>query len=446
MAEHPERETLERFMVGELAAPASRSVVEHLIAGCEHCRAVTAKIWRAAIELGPPAADRQPAYDSIFDRAFAKVREAAGRLATERGKAEAVCARLLRHPVERQILLVQNSASYVSWGVCERLLGLAWEVRFDDPGRVRDLARVGILVASRLAAERYGEAAVEDLRGRAWTMLANALVILADFGSAEEALGEAATHLAAGSGSLVERGWLSSVEADLRTSQGRYEEAERLLNRAIAHYRRAGDLHAVGRALIDKGLVRSSLGDPEGEIVLIREGLELVDAAAEPKIMMVAWHNLIHALHELGRDREAVALLGRARPLYVRSGDRAIFIHFQWLEGNIAAALGRLEQAEGCLREVRRAWAELEMAQDAALASLDLANVLAQQGRHAEVRALAAEMIAIFRSRQIATETLAAMVLFERAAESEQVTAALLKQVADAISQERTHPGSRSGG
>ena len=86
------------------------------------------------------------------------------------------------------------------------------------------------------------------------------------------------------------------------------------------------------------------------------------------------------------------------------------------------------------------------MAQDAALASLDLANVLAQQGRHAEVRALAAEMIAIFRSRQIAAETLAAMVLFERAAESEQVTAALLKQVADAISQERTHPRSRSGG
>ena len=232
----------------------------------------------------------------------------------------------------------------------------------------------------------------------------------------------------------------------MRIYQGRYDEAERLIDQALSLYRRAGDLNAVGRALIDKGVVRGSLGDPEGEIALIREGLELVDAAAEPKVVALAWHNLIFALHDLDRNREALALLGRARPLYVRLSDRALLIRFQWLEGNIAAALGRLEQAEGCLREVRNGWAELEQAKDAALAALDLANVLARQGRHGEVRELAAEMIAIFRSRQIAAETLAAMVLFQRAAESEQLTAALVKQVANAVKQERALLGPRAAG
>ena len=439
-------------MAGQLATKASRSVIEHLIGGCEECRAVTAKVWRGATEpdettdAESPATARELPFGPMFERVFGKVRDAAGLLATERRNAEAVCARLLRHPVERQVLLVRNSGSYVSWGVCEELIRLAREARFDDPRRVRDLARVAILVSSRLAPERYGEAAVEDLQGRAWTALAGSQVAVADFASAEEALGEAATHFAAGSGDLADRGWLSSVKAVLRTVQGRYEEAERLLDRALSHYRQAGDLSAVGRALIDKGMVRSYLGDPEGEVGLIREGLELIDAAAEPKIVVIAWHNLIHALHELERNREALTLLGRARPLYLRLRDRALLIHFQWLEGNIAAALGRLEQAEGCLREVRNGWAELERAQDAALAALDLANVLAQQGRHAEVRALASEMIAIFRSRQIAAETLAAMVLFQRAAESEQITAALVKQVAAAVGHERALLGPRAGG
>ena len=439
-------------MAGELAVPASRSVLEHLIAGCERCRAIAAKLWRGAsqadetLDAASASTLQEPSYGPIFERVFDTVRDAAGRLATERHNAEAVCARLLRHPLERQVLLVQNSDSYVSWGVCERFLHLAREARIDDPRRVRDLAQVAILISARLAPERYGEAAVEDLRGRAWTTLAGSQVVLTDFGSAEESLREATAHLDAGSGSLTDRGLLAKIEAALRVYQGRYEEAERWIDQAISLYRRAGDLNAVGRALIDKGMVRSSLGNPEGEIALIREGLELVDATAEPKVVALAWHNLIFALHDLDRNREALALLGRVRPLYLRHSDRALLIRFQWLEGNIAAALGRLEQAEGCLREVRSGWAELERAKDAALAALDLANVLAQQGRHAEVRALAAEMIAIFRSRQIAAETLAAMVLFQRAAESEQLTAAVVKQVADAVNQERALLGPRAAG
>ena len=198
-------------MAGELGVPLSRSVLEHLIAGCERCRAIAAKLWRGASLASETrdAADvstQEPSYGPVLERVFDRVRAAADRLATERRNADAVCARLLRHPLERQVLLVQNSGSYLNWGVCERLLQLAREGRFDDPRRVRDLAKVAILISGRLAPERYGEAAVEDLRGRAWTTLAGSQVVLTDFGSAEESLREATAHLDAGSGSLTDRG------------------------------------------------------------------------------------------------------------------------------------------------------------------------------------------------------------------------------------------------
>lgn len=185
--------------------------------------------------------------------------------------------------------------------------------------------------------------------------------------------------------------------------------------------------------MITKGAIRGLRGDREGQIALVREGLGMVDAAVEPKVVVSAWHGVIRALHELGRNREAMDLLVRARPLYVRFDDRAIVLHFQWLQGNIASTLGHFEQAEGCLREARRACAELEMVQEVALTTLDLAELLSRQGRYAEVQSLAAELIAVARSREIHTETLAAMLVFQRAAESEKVTKALVKQVAEAL-------------
>jgi tetratricopeptide (TPR) repeat protein len=448
LEDHPGSDLLERFVLGDVSGAEAGSVVRHLASGCADCLPLTAEAWRAATEpwqdTGSEGSEFYASYGPIFQRVFARVREASGRLAKERGGSGGAFQRLIRHPVERQLLLVGNSPAFINWGLCERLLAEGTQLLFADPQRMRDLYRVAVDVALRLDPLRYDATAIEDLRGRAWTTLANAHRVLSDFRASELALREGAAHLAAGSGNPRDRAWFLNVEALLRAAQDRYEESERLLGQAIGKYRQTGDRHAVGRALITRGAIRGLRGDPEGQIVLVREGLELIDVSAEPRAVVTAWHGLIRALHDLGRNSEALTLLARARPLYLRSGDRTLLIHFQWLEGNLCAAVDRAEQAEGCLREARRAWAELEMVQEVALTSLDLAELLSRQGRHAEVRSLAAELIAVARSREIHTEALAAMLVFQRAAESEQVTKALVKQVADALDRGPVRSQSRS--
>jgi tetratricopeptide (TPR) repeat protein len=213
----------------------------------------------------------------------------------------------------------------------------------------------------------------------------------------------------------------------------RYGESEDLLNETITIYRAAGQNHALGRALIRKGMVHGYVGDRDAEVGLVREGLELIDVESEPQLVIAAWQNLILALHRRGENREALTLLTRTRPLYLAEAQRTTRIRFQWLEGNVAHALGRHEQAEGCLNEVRRRFIEEGIATDAALATLDLAGVLVAQGRYAEVQELAAETLVVFRAHGMATSAIASFVLLQRAAEKEAITAALLGQIGESL-------------
>lgn len=441
MAEHhPDRTALHQLLLGDLSVPEAGLVQRHLATNCSTCRAILVELSGAEPMDSPGtrpgswhSAEDQFAYDRAFDRAFRRASEASSRIEAERVEAAELVPQLLRHPLARQLWIVRNSRQYARWAVCERLLEGAWGLRFDDPNRALEVAEVATAVAERIEPSHYGAPLVADLRARAWATLANARRVVSDHAGAEGAFQAAEVWLGSGTGSPLERASVLDLRASLSSALQRYQDADDQVARAIAVYRQTDQKHVLGRALIKRGQIRTFLEDRDAEISLVREGLELIDVEAEPQLVAAGWLNLLYALHRRGDDREALALLARARPIHLRAAHRTTRIRFQWLEGNIAAALGRQEQAEGCLRQVRRSFVEEGIAVDAALAALDLAGLFAEQGRYAEVKALAAETLEIFRSRQIATPAITAMLLFQRAAERERVTAALLERVAEAV-------------
>ncbi|MFL6193587.1 MAG: hypothetical protein ACJ75H_05410, partial [Thermoanaerobaculia bacterium] len=73
---------------------------------------------------------------------------------------------------------------------------------------------------------------------------------------------------------------------------------------------------------------------------------------------------------------------------------------------------------------------------DAAMASLDLTLLYLKEGRTADVRLLAEEMVALFEARDVHRETLAALVLFQEAARREEVTAAMVRELAGFLESE----------
>ena len=131
------------------------------------------------------------------------------------------------------------------------------------------------------------------------------------------------------------------------------------------------------------------------------------------------------------RYREAEALLPKVKGLALRLGNGLDSLRCRWLQGLISAGLGRLEEAAAGLESVAGEFAALGIAFDAALACLDLAKLCLRQGRAAEVKRLAGQMVEIFKAQNVHREALAAVILFQQAAEQEKATAELVSKLAD---------------
>jgi tetratricopeptide (TPR) repeat protein len=433
------------------ATPATPAIT---IAGPLDASAPEAAERSEAAPAAGPGGPSETAYETVLDRVFSRIATEEAGIEVARRRADVLFEELMQHPPARQQLLVHNSARFRDRMLCERLLAASHEEGFREPARSEQLARIAVAVAERVA-DACPEGAVEasspapsdalaGLRARAWAQLGNALRIGSDLEGAAAAFRSSdalvAAHPRLG---LLDKARVFDLKASLCKDRRHFAEAARLLERVITIYQRLGQSNLTGRALTQKAMLQFRAGDREGCMVLLRRALELIDPHEDPRYFLSARHNLIMALVEDGKPREAFALLFHTRPLYLKMGDRMNLLRLRWLEGQVARGLHRLEQAETAFREVRGAFVELGLEYDVALVSLDLATVFAQQGRATEMRRLAEEMLAFFESHQILPEAMAAFLVFCNAARMEQAGLALVQEVAAFLKQARHAPDLR---
>jgi tetratricopeptide (TPR) repeat protein len=443
---HPDPGTLEQFVLGELPSPEMREISRHLLTGCPRCREVTASLWepddlRAEAQDDRVARDGLEVYDAVLDRVFARVLATQSTLAEQRAAGHRLCAELMQCPAERRHLLLANCRRFRNRMLCERLIEASYETCFEDPRHAVELARLALSALERLeAADCGGEEGLAGLRARAWAHLGNAYRTQFDFDNSETAFDVAESLLNAGGVTQIEQARVLSFLASWRRAQQRFGEALQILDRVVAIYKRQGQWHLLGRTLLQKATVCGEAGDGEEEMRLLRRALDLLDPQADPRVFLAARHNLINALYESGRMREAFALLYHTRPLYLQAGDRMNLLKLRWLEGLVAFGLKRIEQAEAAFREVRESFVELGLANDAALASLDLAAVYIVQGRADEVSRVAEETLAIFQSHNVHREALAALLVFCGTARLNQAGLGLVREVSDFLKRVRNNP------
>ena len=431
MVSHLSSHLLDELFQRRLDRRQIRKIVRHLLTGCALC------------SPDGGARPRPQDYSSAFAAALKATTDASRALAAERAEAPERLREIAVQPFYRQWIMVTDSPRFRTWAFCELLLDACEEWGFRDPPRALQAARLGVEVADRLDRERYGGDRVDDLRARAWATLGNAERILTDFRAAEKSFSKAERLIRSGTGDPLEKARLLLLEASLRGHQQRFAEAFRMLRQVVRIARRCGDEHLCGRALITQGFLASMAQEPELAIRLLQEGLPLIDAAAEPRLVLAARHNLIVGLTDSGRPQEALALLEESRPLYEQHGDPFSVIRMSWLEGRIALCLGNLCGAEALLVKSRCRLVEQGQGYDAALLSLDLAQVYARQSRGSEMRCLAEEMLLIFQSREIRREAVSALLVFQKAAAIEGVTLGLLQELRDYLQESRSTPGLR---
>jgi len=115
-------------------------------------------------------------------------------------------------------------------------------------------------------------------------------------------------------------------------------------------------------------------------------------------------------LDENHPDR-ALSLFLLGRDLFQAQSEPLIFLKLWWTEASLLMAHGHLEAARTLLEQVRNDYSERKLHYFCALVSLDLALVLTQMGRFAEVRALISQTLPVFQSVRVQRELLASIIM-----------------------------------
>lgn len=447
---HPNGIVLEEFLLS--LSNERLGVLEHLVR-CPECQKKVSAFRRrhrgpvarrVAEALGWPC---DPAQYSGPLRKSEKVAE--GHLALlkeERAAAPGLFVELVRHPEEQRELLLKNSPRFHTWGVFELLVERSLEMTPRDPAHGEELGLLAVRLSEFLDASRYGTGIIEDLRARAWAHVGNARRVKSDLKGAEEAFAAAYRHLRAGTKDTLERAILLDLEASLRRDQRRFDTSFRLLRRAVKIFRQNDQHHRAGRSFVNMSTIHHYAGNPEQGIPMLYEALALIDPEQEPRLLLCAKHNLADYLSSAGSFLEAQKIYRDTRPLYRSFSDAWTQNRRKWVKGKIVRGLGQGDQAESLFLAARDGFIAEGIPYDTALVSLELATLYAEQGRSADLKKLAGEMVPIFSSLNIHREALAALAYLKQAAEAERASLEVVRNVADYLRRAQHDPGLRFEG
>jgi tetratricopeptide (TPR) repeat protein len=447
---HPDEKTLEKFGRGKMARRENLKVVWHLF-NCGTCRKELERVAPEGTKLleklftglEPVDIADSPAYDRAFTFGQSTLEVRGEARDRDRARAPKLFTELMRHPISRQRALIERTWRFKNYVFGEFLLDQSQQQVGDDPSRAEDLAQLALAVAEQLTSSHYGPALVNDLKARAWAYIGNARRVQSDLRSADEAFEQVETFLAQGTDDVLLKARLSAIKGSLRRDQRRFKEAAKLFDSALATYREAGENHWVGRTLLSSATLAQEMGNPQLGIERLKEAAKLIDTERDPRLLHCLKYNLAACLREAGKLDEAKKLLPEVKRLAAEKGSIMDQLRSRWLEGQTLQAAGRLDDAEKVFNQVRDDFIERNIAYDAALASLDLATVYAQQGRTGEMKELAEEMLPIFRSRDVHREATAALLLFQKAAKAESASLKMVREIAKFLREARTNPDLR---
>ncbi len=444
---HLDPRLFDKLLRGRASAEEVRELAWHLVEACPECARVADHEWAVSDDV-EPASELEVAFPEApvsgepisFDRIRRRVHSSIAQIHRQKKEAPSLLAELARHPLERQRLLLHNNPRFHTAPLAELLLERVWQESFDEPAAAETGTELVLELVDRIDGGLTGEEVLNDLRGRAWAFRGNFRRVLTDFRAAEAAFAQAESFFVQGTGDLHETARLLTFKSNLRRAQFELDDALQLIESAIEIYRSTGEGHLAGRAMVSRALVLYEQGGAQEAIAVLKQALGLIEADREPRLIPVAQQNLLVYLVELGRYEEAMAMLPSARRHTVEKGSRFELLRLRWLEGRILLGLGHEARAEAALLEVRKGFGEQGIGYDTAEVSLELAALYLRQGRTAEVKQLAAEMVPIFESRDVHHEVLAALMLFKKAVEMETVSVRLVEEVSDLIRRSKARP------
>jgi tetratricopeptide (TPR) repeat protein len=416
---HLSRHELERFRANRAGMAERHRTFSHLLSGCERCCAVARDVFF------PEHVD----YTPMFERMEAIFAQTEMGVRAERRRGDELWKLLEPLDATQRLLWVKNDPRLYTWGLYARVLAEAREAMRRDANEAVGLAYLGWMIAQRLDPAIYGDIHVRDFQGAATSLLGNAKRVYGDLRGAQDDLDRAEELLNLGTGDLLERAYLLSVRASLKTDLGCFEDAAVLLRRAAACARQMNDRQLEGKYLIAWS---SSIGwlHPERGLTLAKRGLSRLQPGVDLHLELGGRHLQALWLNELGRTAEARELLESWRPLYEEFSDPVTTGRLLRLEGILSRDEGRLDVAERSFRGLMELYEQHNFDFDLALAALDLAQVLSLEGRLAEATELLGRLYPLLETWRLNADILRSWLILQEAVKRNAVQNRMFRDLA----------------
>jgi tetratricopeptide (TPR) repeat protein len=391
------------LVVNGLTVQERRRAVRHLLAGCGSCRELVRKAAFESKELEGPGTELFGRLDEarlITSELIHTFDDAMGPL---------LWAKVEQAPPAQRLRVVKRERRYHTYSVFQAALQAVRKRAARDPQAAVELAHVALALAELADPEVSLAAELRfDWRANALVSLAHAQKTAGDFRAAQSVLDLADTYLSCGTQDPVDRAMFFVGKAGLFYDLGRFEEAVEILDRAASLFRRVEDRNGAGKALIQQAAVLQYINPARG-LDVVEEGLAMIDLDAEPRAEWAGRHAQAYCCNELEEPEEAEGILETYRYLSNRFPDFEVQGSREWLHARVCARLDRTAEAEHRFREVRSGYLERGFRQEAVLTSVDLAELVAHQGRTGEALHIAQELFPILQAWGLHRDTLTLM-------------------------------------
>jgi len=321
---------------------------------------------------------------------------------------------------------IVDHPEYQIWSIAELLCEESIRAAAHRPDRALELARAALLVASLAPGEEKWRQLV---LGSAHGHVGNAQRVREEMDEAREQFQQCRELWEVGRGGdpvgILNEGRVFGLEASMCREEGRFTEALDLLARGV----KVSNPTEKGYLLVSQSKVREEMEDYEGAIASLRAADPLI-GVKRSRLFWTLRFDLLVNLCNLERFAEVQDALPEVKGLTIALENALDLIRFRWLEGRIEAGTGCLERAVATLSVARADFLTHQLPYDAALVTMDLAAVLLDLGRLAQVKALALQMAPIFKSRDVHANAKKALTLFQEAALAEAATIDLVRKVA----------------
>jgi tetratricopeptide (TPR) repeat protein len=210
--------------------------------------------------------------------------------------------------------------------------------------RYHDLATMLKFSSTAVAlAEEKSHELPSDLVVAAWTQYGNALRIAGRYDEAERALERAAALPAA---DLSTKTHLLEVKASLHRNTDKFESAAQFLTAAIDAHRSIGDSHSEARTWNLLGIVYLDMKDRSRALRAFQTALDLVGPDAPLDLIASTGHNLLETLIADGRLSAASSALMLLEPFYRRLTSTRLSAKVEGLRARLCRELRQFPAAQ----------------------------------------------------------------------------------------------------